>query len=136
MEISKKIIDNKQVISREFNFGSDEVFATKLRNLVLEGKKTATTGLYRDGKDIPKIGDMATVTDSSGKKFCAIEYTKVSVVPFMEVDFEYVMKEGEGASTIEEWRESHRDFFRREYPNLFNDDSRVVCEEFKVVSVL
>jgi uncharacterized protein YhfF len=57
-------------------------------------------------------------------------------MPFMEVNFDYVMKEGEGDTTLEEWREAHIDFFRKEYRDIFNDDSRVVCEEFKVVSVL
>ena len=121
---------------QEFNFGSDEVFAGKLRDLVVKGEKTATTGLYREGKVISKVGEPATIMDSEGKKFCMVKYTKVEVKPFLEVDYEYAVKEGEGDSTIEEWRDSHRDFFRREYPDIFNDNSRVVCEEFKVVSVL
>ncbi|MFZ2189787.1 MAG: ASCH domain-containing protein [Candidatus Magasanikiibacteriota bacterium] len=37
---------------------------------------------------------------------------------------------------LESWRSKHKDFFAKEYPNQFNENSLVVCEEFKVVKVL
>ncbi len=95
----------------EFNFGSDEVLARKLRDLVVKGEKTATSGLYREGKEIAKVGESATITDSEGNKFCVVEYTKVAMKPFLEVEYEYAVKEGEGYASIEEWRDSHREFF-------------------------
>ncbi len=125
--------DNSEIVRYEFNFGSDEMLASKLRDLVLKGEKTATIGLYRKGKEIPKSGELATITDSEGKKFCVVEYTNVEVKQFLEVDFEYAKKEGEGYVSIEEWRDSHREFFKKAYPDIFTDDSLVVCEEFKVI---
>ena len=122
---------------RKWGFGGNVVLANKLQQLVLEGKKTATTGLYKNTSQIvSKVGDMAVIISYTGKPFCIIEYTKITLVPFLNVTHEYIVKEGEGDKDVESWRNSHRNFFLREYPILFNDDSLVVCEEFKVVEIL
>ena len=122
---------------RKWNFGGDEVVASKLQQLVLEGKKTASTGLYKGASQVlSKAGELAVIMSYTGKPFCIIEYTKITLVPFLDVTYEYVVKEGEGDKDIESWRDSHRDFFIREYPDLFNENSLVVCEEFRVIEVL
>jgi uncharacterized protein YhfF len=119
----------------EWSFGDDKVLADCLKSLVLVGKKTATTGLYREGKKIPAKGDYAAILDSDGKRFCIIRYLNVEVKPFLRVDYEFIKKEGEGDSDVESWRKSHRDVFRR-WSSSFTDDSKVVCEEFEVVERL
>ena len=122
---------------KKWNFGGDEVVASKLQQLVLEGKKTASTGLYKGTLQVlSKVGDSAVITSYTGKPFCTIEYTKVTLVPFLDVTYEYVVKEGEGDKDLESWRNSHREFFTREYPSLFSEESLVVCEEFKVTEIL
>ncbi len=110
--------------------------ALKLKQLVLNGTKTASTGLYMSNGEVSKVGDLAEIMDSNNKSFCVIEYTKIEAKPFLEVPYTYVIKEGEGETALEEWRNSHRNFFEREYPNDFTDKSLVVCEEFKVIKVL
>jgi uncharacterized protein YhfF len=55
---------------------------------------------------------------------------------FIDVDFEYAQKEGEWDKNIESWRDSHREFFAREYPWKLYDKSLVVCEEFKLIKKL
>ncbi len=120
-------------ISDRWDFGEDKEFADKLRDLILEGKKTATTGFYREGKKHSEVGEYDQIVDSDGKPFCIIQYTKIEVKPFLEVDFEYAKLEGEGEKNIEEWRQSHRDFFGKYYPD-FSDKSKVVCAQFKLVS--
>lgn len=120
---------------KTWSFGKNKELAQKLQRLVLDGVKTATTGLFFDVQSIPAVGEVATIIDSDDNAVCAIEYTSIEVKPFMDVAFDFVVKEGEGYKNVEEWRKSHRDFFRAEYPNKFKEDSQVVCEEFKVAEV-
>ena len=119
----------------EWNFGDDKKLADRLKELVLAGKKTATTGLWRDDKKIPIKGDYAAILDSAGKRFCIIRYLNIEVKPFLEVDYEFIKKEGEGDPDVESWRKGHRDVFRQ-WSNSFTDASTVVCEEFEVVDRL
>lgn len=119
----------------EWNFGDDKKLADRLKQLVLTGKKTATTGLWRENKKIPREADYAAILGSDGQRFCIIRYLKVEVKPFLEVGYEFIKKEGEGDPDVESWRKSHRDVFRR-WSSSFTDDSRVVCEEFEVVERL
>jgi uncharacterized protein YhfF len=121
---------------RKWGFGNDETLANRLKQLVLDGTKTATTGLYMSDKKISKAGDFAEIVDSNNNSFCIIEYTNIEVKPFLDVQYEFAVKEGEDDKTIEEWRNKHRTFFKCEYPNDFTDNSFVVCEEFKVIRVL
>ncbi len=120
---------------REWNFGKNVSLANKLKGLVLSGKKIATTGLYTEGKVLPKAGEYAAIVGSDNKRFCIIQYTKVEVKPFLEVGYDYITLEGEGDKDTEEWRKKHRKFFTENYGE-FKDGSQVVCEEFKVVEVV
>ena len=120
-------------IIREWSFGTNKKLAKKLETLVLSEIKTATTGLYKNEQSVPVVGEHAYIIDNNTARLCEIEYTKVMVKPFLEVDYEHVIKEGEGDKDIESWRESHREFFQKEHPNTFTDNSLVACEEFKVV---
>lgn len=117
-------------IFHKWNFGSNKKLAKKLLQLVLSGKKTATTSLYSPNKKLPKFGEFGAILDSNKKQICVIQYTKVEVKLFLEVDMGFIQKEGEGDETVEEWRKKHRKFF-----NLKNDNIKVVCEEFKVVKI-
>lgn len=119
-------------ISKRWDFGEDKKFADKLKDLVLTGKKVATTGFYKEGRKHAKVGDFDEILDSNGKPFCVIQYTKVELKPFLDVDFEYAKLEGEGEKDIEEWRQSHRNFFSKYYSD-FSDQRLVVCAQFKLV---
>lgn len=97
--------------------------------MVVCGKKTATTSLYKEGSKLPRKGDRAAIRRFDGKQFCIIEYVNVDVMPFLSVGYDYVAKEGESDKDVEEWRQKHRAFFR-----LKDDNVKVICEEFKVIS--
>jgi uncharacterized protein YhfF len=127
--------DYSRLVTDEWDFGENGELAEKLKELVLSGEKTATTGLYSHDSKVPVAGDYAAILDSDKKRFCIIRYTHVQVKPFLEVDYEYVKLEGEGDRDIEEWRKNFRHFFRDE-PGGFKDTSLVVCEEFKLVQIL
>ncbi len=116
-------------ISHRWNFGDDKAFSNKMHQLVLSGGKTATTGLYRKDSEIERAGDYGEIVDMRGNRVCVIQYTKVEIKPFLDVTFDYVVLEGENDISIEEWRNKHRDFFLKYYPN-FTDADSVVCAEF------
>ncbi len=115
-------------ISHEWGFGNNKEFVDKLKKLILNGKKKATTGLLYGGKKVPHIGDYEAIIDFDGKRFCVIKITNIEVKPFLEVGYDFIQKEGEGDTNIEEWREKHRRFF-----NLKDDNVKVICEEFELV---
>ena len=116
------------MISHKFDFGDNKDLAEKLKKLVLSGKKTATTSLYNKNEKVPKAGEYAEILDSDKKHFCVVQYIDVEIKNFLDVNFDFIQKEGEGDKNIEEWREKHRKFF-----SLNTDDVLVVCEEFKLI---
>jgi|SRR3989338_56070 len=115
-------------ISHEWDFGDDKELAEKLKKLVLSGNKKVTIGLYHEGERISHVGDYEAILDSDRKRFCVIKCTNIEVKPFLEVEYDFIKKEGEGDKDIEEWREKLRKFF-----NLKDDNVKVICEEFEVV---
>ena len=114
--------------------------ADKLADLVVRGIKTATCSaydLYRiEGEPIPEAGEYSVILDSKDEAVCIIRTTKVTVIPFNAVSEEHAFKEGEGDRSLEYWREVHESFLSRELASVrleFNEETKVVCEEFEVV---
>lgn len=111
-----------------------------LAQLVLDGTKTATASafdLYElEGEPLPKVGSYDIVLDSQDDAVCIIEITKVSVVPFKDVSAGHAFKEGEGDRSLAYWRQVHEELFTEwlaESHLVFNEDSKIVLEEFRVV---
>ena len=131
-------IDNLE----HWSFGLTEESANSLLDLVLEGKKRATSSSYpgylAEGEEIPKAGDMSVITDWDGNPRCVIEDTKVQIIPFKDMTFDLVKLEGEDEN-LESWRTKHEAFFREEGSEVgytFSPDMEVVFEEFEVVQTL
>lgn len=132
-KINKNIGDEYQ----SWSFGVD---ADLLAELVVKGEKTATSSAYPlyevENEDLPTVGKYDVILNSKDEAICIIQTLKVYVVPFGEVSAEHALKEGEGDKTIDFWREGHREFFTmcmNEVGKEFNEDMKVVCEEFAVV---
>ena len=111
-----------------------------LAQLVLDGTKTATASafdLYElEGEPLPKVGSYDIVLDSQDDAVCIIEITKVSVVSFKDVSAGHAFKEGEGDRSLAHWRQVHEELFTEwlaESHLVFNEDSKIVLEEFRVV---
>lgn len=114
--------------------------ADELARLVIDGKKTATASAYdlyeADGEELPKVDEYSVILDSRRNAVCIIQTVKVSVKPFGSVDAEHAFKEGEGDRSLEYWREIHERLFSewlKAAGMIFNYDSKVVLEEFRVV---
>lgn len=131
----------KQVrVPAEFDawaFGDDP---DTLAGLVLAGIKTATSSAYDlydlESEPLPVIGEYSVILNSAEEAVCIIQSTKVSVVPFRDVDPGHAFREGEGDRSLSYWRKVHETFFTRELAAAdlpFHEDIRVVCEEFRVV---
>ena len=118
-----------------FQFGAS---ADWLADLVVEGKKTATTSgfvFYELEKEaIPQAGEYYIVLDGQEEPVAVIQIQSVEVVPMNEVTEEFALAEGEGDYRF--WWDAHEKFFTellKEYDIEFSSNMLVVCERFKKV---
>jgi len=118
-------------------FGDD---ADKLADLVQCGIKTGTSSAYPlyevENEPLPEASGYSVILNSKDEAICIIENTKVYVVPFCEVSSDHAFKEGEGDRSLTYWRRVHEEFFSEcmeEAGLTFDENMKVVCEEFRVV---
>ncbi len=112
----------------------------KLAELVLQKIKTATCSAYDlyqiDNEPLPQVGDYSVILNSSDQAVCIIKTSRVYVTEFNQVLEEHAFKEGEGDRSLEYWRKVHESFLINELASVniaFNENTKVVCEEFEVV---
>lgn len=111
----------------KWTFGMD---VDRLINLVLDGKKTATTSLY-ELDNISKVGDISILTDSKDNNVCFIKTSNVIVTEFKNITWDLAKLEGENKS-LNEWKENHMNYFNKIDPN-FNENTKVIFEVFEVI---
>lgn len=115
---------------------------------ILDGSKTSTTGLVVDYEHereaLPEVGSRAVVVDSELRPVAVIEVTEVRVVPLAQVDLAHAVDEGEGNTTVAEWRADHERFWHGDEmraalddPEFTVDDTTpAVLERFRLVADL
>lgn len=120
----------------------------KLVAAVLDGSKTSTTATRMEYdielEALPVVGGRELVIDSDDKPVAVIEMTEVRQLRLAEVDLQHALDEGEGYSTVAQWRAAHEGFWHsremREFvgdPGFTVDDNTVlVLQRFKVVARL
>ena len=118
-----------------FQFGDS---ADWLAELVIEGKKTATTSgfiFYELEKEaIPQVDEYSIVLDGQDNPVAVIQTQSVEVIPMNEVTEEFALAEGEGDYPY--WWDAHEEFFTqalKEFNIEFTPNMLVVCERFKKV---
>nr|WP_275447036.1 ASCH domain-containing protein [Pseudoalteromonas sp. Of7M-16] len=123
-----------------WHFCDNETDANDCLNLVLSGEKKATSPSlwWHKAKDIalPQVGDLNIITDWHGLAHCIVKTTKVSVVPFNQIDDAYAALEGEGDKSLAYWRQVHWSYYHRELADTKYapcQDMPIVCEVFEVV---
>lgn len=121
-------------------FGNSKGLADELANLVLEGKKTATSSNYLlyeiEREPLPRVGFHNIILDGDEKAVAIVETTSVEVIAFDKVTDEHAYLEGEGDRTLKYWRNGHESFFKRELREVnkeFHNKIPVVCQRFKLV---
>lgn len=129
-------------------FGFPGPLRDRLVAAVLDGSKTATTGLLADyeheGEALPEAGLRSVVVDSAGRPVGVIEVTGVRVVPLRQVDLAHAGAEGEGDTSVADWRRQHEDFWHGpemraalDDPDFtVDDDTPVVLKRFRLVADL
>ncbi|RRD36685.1 ASCH domain-containing protein [Leucobacter sp. OH2974_COT-288] len=81
---------------------------------ILDGRKTATTSLFAeynfDESKISKVGTREAIIDSHGNIVCVTVNLKTEIIPLKNVTLEHAINEGEGFTSIKEWREAQTVF--------------------------
>ncbi len=123
-----------------FSFGDNPRLADELLTLVLSGTKTATCGALwwyeAESIPMPKVSELFIVQDGLGLARCLVETIEVSIQIFEEVNEDFASAEGEGARTLQAWREGHERYFKRTLPEIgreFEPRMPLVCERFKLL---
>ncbi len=121
----------------DWHFGNDKKTANKLFDLVLAGDKIATSYLLL--KDTKLSKGFSVLTNWDKTKKILVLTTNIYITTFNGISAEHASKEGEGNKSLDFWKNAHKKFFSKElkkYNLNFNENAKVVCEEFKVVKVL
>ncbi len=115
---------------------------------ILVGSKTSTTATLAefevDQEALPQVGRREMVVDSAGRGVAVIELTEVRSVQLADVDLQHALDEGEGFTTVAQWRAGHEDFWHS--PQMrdaladptftVNDSTLLVLQRFKVIARL
>ncbi len=93
---------------------------------ILAGTKTTTSGLVadyeHDGSPLPAPGLRQAVIDSVGDPVAVIETTEVRVIRLADVDLAHALGEGEGYTSVAEWRAGHEQFWHSAEMRAAMDD--------------
>ena len=106
----------------------------RLVDAVLSGEKTATASLRSDYSPhtdelMPAVGCRYTLVDFDDRPVAIVETTEVRVVAAKDVDIQFAQDEGEGFTSVAEWRTAHERFWS---DHEITDDSLIVCQRFRL----
>jgi uncharacterized protein YhfF len=109
----------------------------RLTHAALSGTKVATGALleqeYLDENELVESPGERQVLLGGGEAVAAIiEITRVETHRFIDVPWEFADDEGEGFTSIEQWREGHRSYYATE-GIVVSDDSIFVCVWFRIL---
>lgn len=150
MKHSKEVYDFWQRIKREtgiegdftdvWGFGGTSEVKQELLDLILEGRKRASTNLLREselaGYPPSEVGQYNIVLDGNDKPAAVIKTVSLRRARFNEVDEEHAYWEGEGDRTVETYLEEHIKYYNRVGEVLgfeFREDMEVEFERFELV---
>ncbi len=133
----------------EFGFPRTEL-RRELVAAILRGEKTSTTGLlsdyHRDQDPLPEVGEHFALIDENDAEVGVIETTEVWVTTIGVVDLPFAIDEGEGFTSVAEWRAAHERFwlsYADETRTFLGDpdwrpadDTPIVCERFRLIETL
>ena len=112
---------------------------SQINSIVLAGQKqaffTTLVTFTIDDEPLPISGELYILVDNQNKPLCVLEIESVNIIPFNEVTFEMVKKEGECA-TMGEWKEKMQEYIEDEAHVLgfeYAPDIKLVYQTFKVI---
>lgn len=117
-------------------FGKTLEEQNELANLVLEGKKKATSSLYylqEIKKAQPtRIGDIWQIQNGQSQNICRVQVTKVRVKQFSEIDETFARAEGD--RTLTNWKRIHDTYYTHilgEYNKVLEESTLLECVYFE-----
>ena len=121
-------------------FGDSEQLADALLEIVLSGRKRATSELASEflaaGDQLPRIGSHWIACDGRGVPRIVIRSTELRIGPFDSVDAAFAADEGEDDGSVESWKTEHRRYWQRTTAArgaVWSERDEVVFERFAVV---
>ncbi|WP_426510401.1 ASCH domain-containing protein [Dactylosporangium sp. McL0621] len=119
-------------------FGFPGELRDKLVAAILDGSKTTTTGLLQDfeidQEPLPVAGRRSAVIDSGGQRVGVIEVVDVRVARLGDVDLRHAVDEGEGDTSVAQWRAGHEQFWHgSDYRCWLGDPGFTVTDETPAV---
>ena len=119
----------------DWHFGRNKEESDRLFDLVLSGKKVATSYL----NDNKTENGFSILSNWDKSQRIVLHTTKTYVVAFNQVSQDHAYKEGEGDKSLQYWQKIHKVFFREQLllqGKNFDELCEVKCEEFEVVKIL
>jgi len=136
---NKFLIDNNLPMDTKyfdaFAFGEGKEIQDELCNLVLAGKKVATTSVYLEEEEYPHIGSYSIVLDSSCEPRCIIQTKKYLIMPIKEMTYDICKLEGED-DCLDTWLDTHVRMVNKdldEYGYKFSFEQPIFFEIFEKV---
>ena len=129
---------HKRLYGEVMKIGSTREGADLGAKLILDGTKTATSGLEWEieNGEVPCAGMLNIVVDGLDRPVCIVETTSVEHKAFGEVDEDFARSYGEWERTLDSWREGCREFDTRLSSGegrAFDSKTPLVCERFELV---
>ena len=131
--------DAEDKCSGDLCFEGKGFVQSQINSIVLAGQKQAfftTLATFTiDDEPLPISGELYILVDNQNKPLCVLEIESVNIIPFNEVTFEMVKKEGECA-TMGEWKEKMQEYIEDEAHVLgfeYSPDIKLVYQTFKVI---
>lgn len=129
-------------------FGFPGALRDQLVAAILSGGKTTTSGLVEwydhDGESLPRVGEREAVIDSAGNVVAVIETTALRIIRLADVDLAHALGEGEGFTSVAEWRADHERFWQSAQARAeigdpdftVHDDTLVVAQAFRLAATV
>ena len=150
MEFNGEILDFWEKVKSEtgiegeftdaFGIGDTPELKQELLNLVLEGKKRASTSLVKEGEiegwPMPEVGHYYVILDGYDKPAAVVKTMSVRRCRFSDVDEEHAYWEGEDDRTLDSYFREHTKYYTRRGSALgfkFTPDMEVVLDRFELV---
>jgi uncharacterized protein YhfF len=122
--------------ARYFNpmaIGSTPATADEGAAAILDGIKTTTSSGFWDWPDgrIPFVGALCVLLDGQNRMRGIIETQRVEIISFGSVDESLARSYGEGDRTLNWWRSTMGDYYRRDAARhgiAFTDDTALIFE--------
>lgn len=120
----------------------------QLVGAVLAGAKVSTTGLLAEyeaeKEEPPPVGERSALIDSDGREIAVVEVTEVRILRLGDIGLQHAIDEGEGYTSVADWRAAHERFWHGEEMRealgdpefTVDDETLVVAERFRVVEPL